>query len=100
MQSALDKTLDALSLPGGDQWTHIGVLVGGIADADLLDFAQEGVHESIIDAILHIDAGGGCTILAAVYIAADNGPVRAGFDICIVIHNERRFAAKFEMHMF
>src|SRR6266571_4532445 len=44
-QGTFDKALDGGTLGGGDQWPHVGALVCRVADTNLLDLAEERVHE-------------------------------------------------------
>src|SRR5579883_2722311 len=74
-QGALNKALNGGALPGGDEGTHVRALRRGIAYANLLDLRQEGVHERVVDAVLHVNTRGRCAVLAAVDIAAHHRAV-------------------------
>src|SRR6266496_4442186 len=54
--------------------------MGGIANSNLFDLAQERVHESIIDAVLYVDTCSSSTILTAVDVTTDKGSIGSGFD--------------------
>ena len=72
--------------------------MGGIANSNLFDLAQERVHESIIDAVLYVDTCSSSTILTAVDVTTDNGSIGSGFDIGILIDDKWSFATEFEVH--
>src|SRR6266566_4121545 len=92
-QRTLDEALNGRTLGGGDQRTHVGAFLRGVADANRLDLAQEGGHEFVVDAVLHIDARGRGAVLAAVDEAADDRAISGGFDVGILVDDKWGLAA-------
>src|SRR5258708_7340934 len=99
-QGTLDEALDGFALSGGDQWTHIGQLLRGITDTNLLNLVEERVQEGIVNAILDIDACSGCTVLTAVNESANHRAIGSRFQISIIINDEWGLTAKLKMNMF
>src|SRR5438874_12045162 len=94
-QGSLYKALNVIALGGRDEWSHVGAFLRGVPDANLLDLAQERLHEGVVYALLHIDAGSGGAILTTVDITTNYRPVSSSFDVGILIDNKGSLAAEF-----
>src|SRR5579884_1876737 len=96
-QGSLHKAFNVIALGGRDERPHIGAFLRGVSDANLLDLAQERLHEGVIYALLHIDAGSRSAVLTTVDITTDYRAISSCFDVGILIDNKGGLAAKFQV---